>query len=122
MTQRTLLGAVAGALLAGLAPAFAQSEPPPQPLEARPSAEPVDRVGTSIRSRRAALAKPETGAAVVSSDSKMDDLHRKMDERVRRVTRSICEGCSGGAATRRRTSAPRREETLPADPAEAPVD
>lgn len=122
MTQRTLLGAIAGALLAGLAPATAQTVPAPQPADARPSAEQVERMDASVRTRRGLHPNPGGETAAPSSDAKMDDLQRKMDARVRRVTRSVCEGCSGGAATRRRASAPLRDDMLPADPAQAPAD
>jgi hypothetical protein len=53
-------------------------------------------------------------------------MSRDMDARVRRATRSICEGCVGGKSaprTRYGSAEPRPDaEPVPSDPAQAPIE
>lgn len=121
MTLRTFLAA--GAVLAGLAPALAQQTGRvPQAPEPPPSLDQIEQLEKSVQQRRDFYLKPETEAAARSSDAKMEALQKKMDSRVRRVTRSICEGCTSGGGARRQASAAPRDEPLPDDPAQAPVE
>lgn len=120
MIARTLLSL--GIVLAGLAPALAQQPGrTPQAPEPPPSLDRIEQMETSLRRRRDFYLKPETEAAARSSDAKMEAMQKKMDSRVRRVTRSICEGCTGGAPRRHAGAAP-RDEPAPDDPAQAPVE
>jgi hypothetical protein len=119
MIARTLL--TVGALLLGLAPALAQTARTPQAPEPPPSLDRIEQMEKSVRNRRDFYLKPETEAAARSSDAKMESMQRRMDARVRRVTRSICEGCTTGSIRRHADAVP-RDEPLPDDPAQAPVE
>ncbi len=116
MTLRALL-ALAALLLPGL-PAAAQTPKPP----ASPTLEQIERLEAGPK-RRDFYLSPEAAESARAAEAKIEAVQRKMDARVRRVTRSICEGCTAQAPRRRDASAAPRDDVpgLP-DPAQAPLD
>jgi hypothetical protein len=116
MTLRPL-PALAVLLALGL-PAAAQAPKPPAP----PTLEQLERLEAGPK-RRDFYLSPEAAESARAAEAKMEAVQRKMDARVRRATRSICEGCAGQAPRRRDASAAPRDDMpeLP-DPAQAPLD
>jgi len=105
-------------LLALVGPATAQAPKPPAP----PTLEQIERLEAGPR-RRDFYLSPEAAESARAAEAKMEAMQRKMDARVRRATRSICEGCAGQAQRRRDASAAPRDD-VPGmdDPAQAPLD
>ncbi|GJD88088.1 hypothetical protein BHAOGJBA_1599 [Methylobacterium hispanicum] len=116
MILRPLL-ALAALVSFGL-PAAAQ---PPTPA-APPSLEQIERLEARPR-RRDLYLSPEAAESARAAEAKMEAMQRKMDARVRRATRSICEGCAGQAPRRRDAAAAARDD-VPGqlDPAQAPTE
>lgn len=122
---RTAILALGLFLLA--APASAQQGAPAPPAPPPPMAQIEDLakpVATPAAApRRNFYLKPETELAARDSEAKMEAIQRKIDARVRQATRSICDGCRSAPAPKRpRLAAPKVDEPVFADPAEAPVD
>lgn len=77
---------------------------------------------------------PGEGRSILSSRSNEESLARQVEfdrriaERSNRAARSICAGCGagigaqGGPGVTPSVRNPRRDDTAPADPAEAPAD
>ncbi len=116
MTLRPLLALVALLFLVG--PGAAQAPKPPAP----PTLEQIERMEAGPK-RRDFYLSPEAAESARAAEAKMEAVQRRMDARVRRATRSICEGCAGQPVRRRDASAaPRDDEAGIADPAQAPLD
>jgi hypothetical protein len=111
------LPALAVLLALGL-PAAAEPPKPPAP----PTLEQIERLEAGSK-RRDFYMSPEVAESARAAEAKMEAVQRRMDARVRRVTRSICEGCAGQAQRRRDASAAPRDDVpgLP-DPSQAPMD
>ncbi|GJD79337.1 hypothetical protein GCM10007886_09770 [Methylobacterium gregans] len=106
------------ALLTLVGPAAAQAPKPPAPA----TLEQIERLEAGPR-RRDFYLSPQAAESARAAEAKMEAMQRKMDARVRRATRSICDGCAGQAARRRDASAaPRDDVPGLADPAQAPLD